>query len=139
MGLGPMGGITGFMVNTTSNAAGSAIWQMVNNQACQLMFFSAGNNNVVQRFLRFCDSSTIPALNTTGATSAQGINSTFQFEIPGNAAGAGSNLAISSGPPMVSGLQFSAGMWVAISANPAIADNSGISGVNDAFAVIGFR
>jgi hypothetical protein len=140
MALGPLGGIVGFQLNTlTSNASGSAIWQQINGQACQLMFFSLGNNNAVQRFLKLCDSATVPSLNTTGATSANGIMATYQFEIPGNAAGAGSNLAISNGPPMMSGLQFTNGLWATITANQAIADNSGISGVNDAFGVIGFR
>jgi hypothetical protein len=103
------------------------------------MFFSAGNNNAAPRFLRFFDTGVVSALNLTGATSGTGMQAAYIFEIPGNVAGAGSNLAISNGPPQMSGLQFNAGIAVAITSNYALADNSGVSGVNECFATIGYR
>lgn len=134
MALGPSNGITGFMLTTASSGLAAPVVQLT-PQSGQLMFFSAGNNNAAQRFLKFYD----VVLGPTTGLSASGMTATYQFEIPGNAAGAGSNLALSSGPPMMSGLQFLNGIAVAITQNQAIADASGISGVNDCFAVIGYR
>lgn len=137
MGLGPMGGIVGALISTTSGANATVV--QLTTQQSQLMFFSAGNNNAAPRFLRFFDTGVVPNLNLAGATSSAGIQAAYVFEIPGNVAGAGSNLAISNGPPQMSGLQFNAGIAVAITSNYAIADNSGVSGVNECFATVGYR
>ena len=107
MALGPMGGIVGFLL-TTNSSVGATVVQLTTQQS-QLMFFSAGNNNPSARFLKFYDTNTLPSLNMIGASSGNGITAAYMFEIPGNAAGAGSNLAISNGPPQMSGLQFNAG------------------------------
>lgn len=135
MALGPSNGISGFMLTTPNSTAGATtVWQ-ISPQSGQLMFFSAGNNSAQQRFLKFYD----VVLGPTTGFSGTGMTASYQFEIPGNASGAGSNLAISNGPPMMSGLQFLNGIAAAITLNQAIGDASGISGVNDCFAVIGFR
>lgn len=137
MALGPMGGIVGALIATASGLNATVV--QLTNQQSQLMFFSAGNNNAAPRFLRFFDTGVVSALNLTGATSGTGMQAAYIFEIPGNVAGAGSNLAISNGPPQMSGLQFNAGIAVAITSNYALADNSGVSGVNECFATIGYR
>jgi hypothetical protein len=137
MALGPLGGTSGYMLTTSSGLAAPVV--QITTQQAQLMFFAAGNSNGAQRFLRFYDTASVPPLNAQGATSANGMTAAYQFIIPGSTAGAGSNLPLSPGPPIMSGLQFSAGMAVSITSNYAIGDLSGISGVNECFAVIGYR
>lgn len=132
MALGPLGGIEGFMLDTTLASGPNYVPRIISPQQAQLMFFSAGNNNAAPRFLHFYDTNII-------TNSSTGMQAAYVFEIPGNSNGAGSNLSISPGPPMLSGLQFNSGMVAAITANSALADMSGISGVNECFAVIGFR
>lgn len=133
MALGPSNGITGFFLSGTSAAAAAV--QQLSPQSGQLMFFSAGNSSVAQRFLKFYD---VVLTNITGQ-SAAGMTAAYQFIIPGNTAGAGSNLAISNGPPMMSGLQFLNGIAASITLNAPMTDGSGISGVNECFATIGYR
>lgn len=137
MSLGPLGGISGTMI-TTSSGTNATVVQITAQQA-QLLVFSCGNNNGAARFLKLYDTAQVPLPNLLGQTSANAMTAIYQFEIPGNTAGAGSNLAISMGPPSMSGLQFSAGLAAAITANYAMSDASGISGMNECFAFIGYR
>lgn len=129
MALGPINGINVFMMSTTS-AVTAAVSQIA-TQGAQVCVVSAGNTSVAARFLKFFD--------TNNANSGAGMTAFWQMIIPGNIAGAGTNLAPSPGPPMLSGLQHPTGLACAITLNAALADASGISGTNECFATIGWR
>ena len=133
-----MGGTQGYMLSPASGTGATTVVQLTTQQS-QLMFFAAGNTNPSPRFLKFYDTAVVPGLNLQGASSSIGMTAAYQFIIPGNIAGAGSNLPLSPGPPIMSGLQFNEGIAVAMTVNTVINDNSGISGVNECFAVIGYR
>lgn len=132
MAYGPLGvnnGLTGFMLATSSGVT-AAVSQLAYGPA-QLCLVSAGNFNPTPRFLKFYD--------IQNANSGAGQTAAYQMIIPGNAAGAGTNLHVSPGPPTIAGLQFLQGLAVSITLNSAMADASGISGSNECFAMIGYR
>ena len=128
--LGPIGmtnGITPFGQTIASGASASII--QLTTVPTQLCVVSAGSVSAVARWLKFYDSAD---------ASEPGTNCIWQMVIPGNVAGAGSNLHISQGPPIISGLQFNFGLAFAVTANNAISDASGISG-SDVTVLIGYR
>ena len=128
--LGPIGmtnGLTPFGMTIASGTSATVI--QLTTQPTQLCAVSAGSIAAVARWLKFFDSAN---------AIEPGAAALFQMIIPGNVAGAGSNLHVSQGPPIISGLQFNSGLAFAVTANNAISDASGISGP-DVTVLLGYR
>lgn len=124
--IGSTGGLTGF---STVNTSGFSITQLTAFPT-QLCLVSLGNTSAAARYLKIFDSAT--------ALSAAGMSATWSFIIPGNTAGAGSNLTISQGPPTMGGLQLNAGLAFGITANAALTDQSGAN-AGEVNIVLGYR
>lgn len=90
---------------------------------------SAGTTAGAPRYLKFYD--------TAVAQAGGGNVAIGQMIIPANPTGAGTNLAISPGPPAIGGAQFTTGLAFAVTANQALTDNSGIQG--DTTVWLGWR
>lgn len=91
---------------------GSAQAQLLQTGPTQLLAVTAGNINAAARYVKFYDVATTPT---------SGLSCVGQMIIPGNTAGAGSNLPVGFANPMT-GFQFVNGLGVAISTTNIIAD-----------------
>ena len=130
--LGPIGntnGLTPYTITIASSAM--ATTYQLTQVPTQLCFVSAGSIASAARWLKFYDTANI---NTSGV----GNTAVAQMIIPGNVSGAGSNAHVSQGPPIISGLQFNAGLAFSVTMNNALADASGISG-QDITVLLGYR
>ena len=118
---GHQGGTTPFvLVSAASNNA-----TLIKAGAGQIWLAAAGNVNAAPRFLKMFDKATTP---TPGFDTP-----VRQFIIPGNAAGAGTNVPI----PLV-GMQFSLGIGIAITAGIALDDDTAI-GAGDVCLTIEYK
>ena len=115
--LGPQSGSIPFtLVSAANNNA-----TLVKAAPGHLTIFSGGNVNANPRYVKFFDT----AIASTSGFS--GINPVWNIILPGNTAGAGSNVPLSAAGPQVGGLQFFNGIAFMITPNIALTDQSGVS------------
>lgn len=100
------------------------------NQPCQVFAIQAGNITGGPAYLKLFDQPATTFISGIQQTSLSGINATANFMIPGNIAGAGTNILL-NGMAWNGGGQFFNGLSATVTANAALADNSATSlGVN---------
>lgn len=130
MAYGPIGQVNGMSyVTIEATSSASISYVQVTQRPTQILYVGGGSVNGGASFLKVFDSPTLP---TTGAQAA------LLFVIPGNAAGAGTNANISQSAPIAGGLQINTGLSIALTANIALNDVSGIGG-GGVYAVVGFN
>lgn len=113
--LGSRGGVT---PQSFVSAAGLNVTQVANGPG-QLVAVALGNVNAAARFVKFYDVANAP---TSGL---QGLTPVMSLLVPGNAAGAGSNVVGAAGQPFT-GAQFYNGIAFMTTVNIAVADASGV-------------
>lgn len=107
---------------------------LVASKPSQLAVVAAANISGSPVFLKFFDTA-------QAGTSAAGFTPQvpiWSMIVPGNSAGAGSNLNFTSNLPEPGGLQFQNGIAIMITQNIALTDNSGI-GANSAIVSLAYR
>jgi hypothetical protein len=109
--------INGIVPWTMVSSTGTNLTQ-VTGQSCMLCVGSFGNVNGNPRFVKLFDTVAAPTLGVTVPV--------FNAIIPGNVSGSGSNIPIPQSRPFAA-LQFLNGLWIAVTANIALLDNTGIS------------
>lgn len=131
MPLGPQGGIIPFPLVSIAGANTTLIY----SGPCHLDFLSGFNVNTAARYVKIFDAG-ISSL-TSGFI---GTPATAMFGLPGNTAGAGSNLHLSPSLPSSGGLQLFAGLGIMLSSNMNLSgsDVSGV-GAGDVLLTLGYR
>lgn len=117
---GLIGGLQKFTAVSTGSALAPAL--TVFDGPGQVFFISAGNINAAARFLKMFD----VAQAQTPTSSITGMVPDQSFIIPGNTAGAGTNLG-QSGLPQATGVQYNNGLAIAFSSAMALTGASGCS------------
>jgi len=121
MPLQPPGTVGGLNQRVVVASGTNADITQVSVGPSQLLFGAFGNTAATPAFIKFYD-------NALTSTSGAGNSGTLvgQAIVPGNTAGAGSNLPIGLSSPL-QGLQFASGIAFAITPNIALSDASGVS------------
>lgn len=118
--IGQTNGLTHLAFTVTSGqlAPSTGISNLVAGP-CEVFGGALGNVTGGAAFLKLYDLAANTALS--------GVPADAVFVIPGNAAGAGANFTI-NGLPNNAGMQFFNGLNALVTANPALADASAVSG-----------
>jgi hypothetical protein len=109
--------INGLVPHTLVSAAGVNLTSVA-SYSSMIFMGSFGNQNASPRWIKFFD--------TASAVSVGVTTPILNFIIPGNTAGAGSNIPISTRAPWT-GLQFQNGIQYAITGAIALLDNTPIA------------
>lgn len=120
--FGTLGGLNYWQLPGGASVQGMNL-TLLSAQPCQLVMVSAGNINASARYVKIYDVAALAMTSLAGVPSAQ------TYIVPGNVAGAGSNIVSAGGQPFAA-MQLKNGLAVAIAEAAADTAQSGI-GVGD--------
>ncbi len=124
-------GVRNGLNSWTTISSASINATMVYPGPCHLDLLSGFNVNAAARYVKIYDTA------VTSTSGFAGVQPTVSFGLPGNTAGAGSNLPMSPAIPS-GGLQLSQGLAFCITANMALTDQSAV-GAGDVLLTLGYK